>query len=103
MLTPDQVRIRLEHLKQRPHEDACWELLVFLEEVLPELVAHTCESSVTKASETPGIGRPDAKVGGLSRYRTSAEMLAEVREEERRVLYGDPDSKQPGLRGVIDA
>jgi hypothetical protein len=86
MLTPDQIRIRLEHVTGA-HGDPSDQvrcLRDLLEEILPELVA----------SLRPRH-RPES--------RTSAEMLAEVREEERRVLYGDPESKAPGLRGVIDA
>ena len=83
-LTPDQIRLRIAALRTLPHEDACWRALDLLEEVLPALVAPSTYQ------QRMGV-------------KAAAEMLAEAREDERRVLYGDPDATAPGLRGRIDA
>ena len=79
MLTPDQIRIRLEHVTGA-HSDPSDQvrcLRDLLEEVLPELVA--------SVRQQPRMG-----------MKTSGEMLAEVREEER------PAKPRPWYRRAWD-
>lgn len=44
MLTPDQVRVRLEQAQRTHHEESCWLVLDLLHEILPELVGVTEEN-----------------------------------------------------------
>lgn len=39
MLTPEQIRTRIEKIRRQHHEESCWSLLNLLYEVLPDLVA----------------------------------------------------------------
>lgn len=55
-MTPDQIRLRLERVREQPgHEAACWALLELLQEVLPELVS--------EAQHRTDAGSPGTRYG----------------------------------------
>lgn len=39
MMTPNELRGRLDEALARHHEESCWQVLAILRDVLPELVA----------------------------------------------------------------
>ena len=60
MLTPDQVRVRLEQALRTHHEESCYLVLDLLHDLLPELVAlasgRSYDDAGTRYGDRPPMG-----------------------------------------------
>ena len=89
-LTPDQIRLRLHELTCTAHEDSCWRLLEFLNEVLPGLIAEVrrLRRALQLSEASRGVPVPCSLLGRV------VGQVAEDTENIRRAARALGDSRR---------